>query len=79
MSIILETRFRLLEDEKFIREMETEMDYFKEQMFLMAEAIREKQFSADRLRSRLERLVEIGRTSTHGFKHSKVLQILVSN
>jgi len=40
MSSILETRFRLLEDEKFIREMETEMDYFKEQMFLMSEAIK---------------------------------------
>ena len=65
MSSILETRFRLLEDEKFIREMETEMDYFKEQMFLMAEAIKEKQHSTDTLRHRLERLVEIGRTSTH--------------
>jgi hypothetical protein len=65
MSSILETRFRLLEDEKFIREMETEMDYFKEQMFLMSEAIKEKQFSTDRLRSRLERLAEIGRTSTN--------------
>jgi len=65
MSSILETRFRLLEDEKFIREMETEIDYFKEQMFLMAEAIKEKQHSTDTLRHRLERLVEIGRTSTH--------------
>ena len=65
MSSILETRFRLLEDEKFIREMETEMDYFKEQMFLMSEAIKEKQFSTDTLRSRLERLAEIGRTSTN--------------
>ena len=65
MSIILETRFRLLEDEKFIREMETEMDYFKEQMFLMAEAIKEKQRSTDNLRHRLERLAEIGGTSTH--------------
>jgi len=65
MSSILETRFRLLEDEKFIREMETEIDYFKEQMFLMAEAIKEKQHSTDTLRNRLERLVEIGRTSTH--------------
>ena len=65
MSSILETRFRLLEDEKFIREMETEMDYFKEQMFLMSEAIKEKQFFTDRLRRRLERLAEIGRTSTN--------------
>ena len=65
MSSILETRFRLLEDEKFIREMETEIDYFKEQMFLMAEAIKEKQQSTDNLRHRLERLVEIGRASTH--------------
>ena len=65
MSSILETQFRLLEDEKFIREMETEMDYFKEQMFLMAEAIKEKQHSTDTLRHRLERLVEIGRTRTH--------------
>ena len=65
MSSILETRFRLLEDEKFIREMETEIDYFKEQMFLMSEAIKEKQHSTDNLRHRLERLVEIGRNSTH--------------
>ena len=65
MSVILETQFRLLEDEKFIREMETEMDYFKEQIFLMAEAIKEKQRSTDNLRHRLERLAEIGRTSTH--------------
>ena len=65
MSSILETRVRLLEDEKFIREMETEKDYFKEQMFLMDEAIKEKQDSTDTLRHRLERLVEIRRTSTH--------------
>jgi len=65
MSVILETRFRLLEDEKFIREMETEIDYFKEQMLLMAEAIKEKQHSIDTSRHRLERLVEIGRASTH--------------
>ena len=65
MSSILETRFRLLEEEKFITEMETEMDYFKEQMFLMSEAIKEKQFSTDRLRSRLERLAEMRRTSTN--------------
>ena len=65
MSSILETRFRLLEEEKFITEMETEMDYFKEQMFLMAEAIKEKQHSTEILRHRLERLAEMRRTSTN--------------
>ena len=65
MSSILETRFRLLEEEKFITEMETEMDYFKEQMFLMSEAIKEKQHSTEILRHRLERLAEMRRTSTN--------------
>ena len=65
MSSILEIRFRLLEEEKFITEMETEMDYFKEQMFLMSEAIKEKQHSTEILRHRLERLAEMRRTSTN--------------
>ena len=65
MSSILEIRFRLLEEEKFITEMETEMDYFKEQMFLMSEAIKEKQRSTEILRHRLERLAEMRRTSTN--------------
>ena len=41
MSSILETRFRLLEEEKFITEMLTDIDYFKEQIFLISEAIKE--------------------------------------
>ena len=65
MSAIFEVRFRLLEEEKFIREMETDRDYFKEQMFLTVEAIKEKQQSTDIIRYRLQRLLEIGRTSNH--------------
>ena len=45
--------------------METEIDYFKEQMFLMTEAIKEKQRSTEILRHRLERLAEMRRASTH--------------
>ena len=61
---ILETRFRLLEEEKFITEMLTDIDYFKEQIFLISEAIKEKQRSKDNLKRRLQRLVETRRTVT---------------
>lgn len=64
MSSILETRFRLLEEEKFITEMLTDIDYFKEQIFLISEAIKEKQRSKDNLKQRLQRLVETRRTVT---------------
>ena len=63
MSITMVTRLRLLESENFIREMESEVDYLKEQMLLMQQAISEKQSDVDRLRHRLERLDEVRRVT----------------
>jgi hypothetical protein len=54
---VFQLRFKLLESENTIREMESRIDFSKEQILLMREAIKEKQDSVDRLRSRLERFV----------------------
>ena len=56
-SSVFQLRFKLLESENTIREMETAIDFSKEQILLMREAIKEKQDSVDRLRNRLERFV----------------------
>ena len=61
MSSVLTMQLRLLESENFIREMESEVDYLKEQILLMRQAIQEKQDFIDNLRPRLERLMEIRR------------------
>ena len=58
MSSIFQIRFKLLEAENDVREMENDVDWFKEQSLLMREAIKEKQEFIDRLRPRLERIVE---------------------
>ena len=58
MSSIFQIRFKLLEAENAVREMENDVDWFKEQSLLMREAIKEKQEFIDRLRPRLERIVE---------------------
>ena len=58
MSSIFQIRFKLLEAENAVREMENDVDLFKEQSLLMREAIKEKQEFIDRLRPRLERIVE---------------------
>jgi hypothetical protein len=54
---VFQLRFKLLESENTIREMESRIDFSKEQILLMREAIKEKQDFVDRLRSRLERFV----------------------
>jgi hypothetical protein len=59
MSSIFQIRFKLLEAENAVREMENDVDWFKEQSLLMREAIKEKQEFIDRLRPRLERIVEM--------------------
>jgi len=64
MSTVLTMQLRLLESENFIREMESEVDYLKEQILLMQQAISEKQSDTDRMRLRLERLQEM-RRPTH--------------
>jgi hypothetical protein len=56
MSSIFQIRFKLLEAENDVREMENDVDWFKEQSLLMREAIKEKQEFIDRLRPRLERI-----------------------
>ena len=61
MNVVLTMQLRLLESENFIREMESEVDYLKEQILLMRQAIQEKQDFIDTLRPRLERLMEIRR------------------
>jgi hypothetical protein len=58
MSSIFQIRFKLLEAENAVREMENEVDWFREQTLLMHEAIKEKQEFIDRLRPRLERFAE---------------------
>jgi len=64
MNVVLTMQLRLLESENFIREMESEVDYLKEQILLMQQAISEKQSATDRIRQRLERLQEM-RRATH--------------
>jgi hypothetical protein len=64
MNVVLTMQLRLLESENFIREMESEVDYLKEQILLMQQAILEKQSATDRIRQRLERLQEM-RRATH--------------
>jgi hypothetical protein len=58
VSSIFQIRFKLLEAENAVREMENEVDWFREQTLLMHEAIKEKQEFIDRLRPRLERFAE---------------------
>ena len=64
MSTVLTMQLRLLESENFIREMESEVDYLKEQILLMQQAISEKQSDTDRMRLRLERIHQM-RRPTH--------------
>ena len=64
MSSVLTMQLRLLESENFIREMESEIDYLKEQILLIQQAISEKQSDTDRMRHRLDRLQEM-RRPTH--------------
>lgn len=64
MSTVLTMQLRLLESENFIREMESEIDYLKEQILLLQQAISEKQSDTDRMRHRLERLHQM-RRPTH--------------
>ena len=64
MNVVLTMQLRLLESENFIREMESEVDYLKEQILLMQQAISEKQSDTDRMRLGLERLQEM-RRPTH--------------
>ena len=64
MNTILTMKLRLLESENFIREMESEVDYLKEQILLTRQAISEKQSDTDRIRRRLERFEQM-RRATH--------------
>ena len=64
MSTVLTMKLRLLESENFIREMESEIDYLKEQILLTQQAISEKQSDTDRIRHRLERFEQM-RRATH--------------
>ena len=64
MNIGLTMQLRLLESENFIREMESEVDYLKEQILLMQQAISEKQSDTNRIKHRLERLQDM-RRATH--------------
>ena len=59
MSTVLTMQLRLLESENFIREMESEVDYLKEQILLMREAIQEKQSYINRIRPRLEKVMTL--------------------
>jgi prefoldin subunit 5 len=58
ISTSFDMRFRLLESEHSIRDMESTVDYLKEQILLMQEAITNKQEQVDRLRPRLQRLLQ---------------------
>ena len=64
MNIVLTMQLRLLESENFIREMESEVDYLREQILLMQQAISEKQSNTNRIKHRLERLQDM-RRATH--------------
>jgi len=64
MSTVLTMQLRLLESENSIREMESEIDYLKEQILLLQQAISEKQSDTDRMRLRLQRLHQM-RRPTH--------------
>ena len=64
MNVVLTMQLRLLESENFIREMESEVDYLKEQILLMQQAISEKQSDTNRIKHRLERLQDM-RRATH--------------
>lgn len=61
MSNRITIRLRLLESENSIREMETEVDYLKEQMLLLQLAISEKQRDANRQKQKLEKLESLRR------------------
>jgi hypothetical protein len=56
MNGAFQLRFKLLESENSIREMESEIDFLKEQTLLMREAISKEQNLINRLRPRLERI-----------------------
>jgi hypothetical protein len=56
MNGAFQLRFKLLESENSIREMESAIDFLKEQTLLMREAISKEQQFIDRLRPRLERI-----------------------
>jgi hypothetical protein len=56
MNGAFQLRFKLLESENSIREMESEIDFWKEQTLLMREAISKEQNLINRLRPRLERI-----------------------
>jgi hypothetical protein len=58
MNNVFQLRFKLLESENAVREMESTIDFSKEQILLMREAIAEKQEFIDRLRPRLDRILE---------------------
>tara|TARA_B110000438_G_scaffold253256_1_gene258776 strand:- start:27 stop:236 length:210 start_codon:yes stop_codon:yes gene_type:complete len=64
MNVVLTMQLRLLESENFIREMESEVDYLREQILLMQQAISEKQSDTNRIKHRLERLQDM-RRATH--------------
>ena len=51
----LELRFKILETEHEIRQMESDIDFSKEQTLLIREAIKEKQRLIEQLRPRLQR------------------------
>ena len=61
MGSVFQLRFKLLESENSINAMEAEMECLKEQILLMREAIQEKQDFINRLRPRLERLMDLRR------------------
>jgi hypothetical protein len=61
MGSVFQLRFKLLESENSINAMETEIECLKEQILLMREAIQEKQDFINRLRPRLERLMDLRR------------------
>ena len=61
MGSVFQLRFKLLESENSINAMETEIECLKEQILLMREAIQEKQDYINRLRPRLERLMDLRR------------------
>jgi len=56
MNGAFQLRFKLLESENSIREMESAIDFLKEQTLLMREAISKEQNLINRLRPRLERI-----------------------
>jgi hypothetical protein len=55
VSRSIQLRLKLLEAEHEIRQMESDVDYSKEQTLLIREAIKEKQDSIDGLRLRVDR------------------------